>query len=192
MASYWDEGIVSSIYHLQAIAAQVAQSAAATIATGGSDQVAIATASDYVTRAKALQTRAEAQWFPLIQSLSIKGDALQLGYELAKATGKGTLTGDAAVAPDGTLIPAAQNYNVLFDQDTTTGGAVGTPAQELAVGGDVTQNLSEFGKDLTSSASKLATNYGLPVAAKVTQLLYLIAALLVVLCVLFVYEKGKS
>lgn len=164
MGTFWDEGIETSIYHLEAVAATTSN-------------------ATFVSRAKDLQTRLTDQWFPVVQAISIKGDALQLGYDLAAATNTGT------VGPD------SSNPNVLFDADTTLGGKVGTNAQEAAVGGDVGQNLSEFGQDTVKSASQLADKLHLPnlptIAAKATHILYLLAALLVVLAVLYVYERGK-
>lgn len=166
MATFWDEGLETSIYHLEQVAAT------------------LTTDATFTTRAKALETRLKNQWFPIVESISIKGDALELGYDLAAATNTGTVGSDSS------------KPNVLFDQDTTIGGKVGTDAQELAVGGDVTQNALEFGQDVTKSAQQLANTLHLPnlptVASYATKFLYLLAGLLVLLAVLYVYERGKA
>lgn len=176
MASYWDGGLVTSIYHLQQVAAQ----------TGN---------ADFVARAKDLQTRASTMFFPIVQATLIKGDALQLGYELAEATSSGSTDAPSALGTGETISAAELLWNggkpnVLFDENTS--GQVGSATQEAVVSGDVGANLSAFASDLSSSASELAKNVGLPLVSKATQLLYIMCALLVALLVLFVYERGKS
>lgn len=178
MASYWDEGLITSILRLQTVAKLIAD-------------------PDFIARANELQQRATAMKFPIVQAPFIKGDALQLGYELAASTGGGSAdapsalgSGDAVTGSK--LLWNGGQANVLFDEDTTVGGQVGTPSQEAFVGGDVAENFKAFAGDVSSSANELFKKTGAPVASKFTQITYLLAALLAALAFLYVYEKGKS
>jgi hypothetical protein len=178
MASYWDEGLITSILRLQTVAKTIAD-------------------PDFIARAAELQQRATNMKFPIVQAPFIKGDALQLGYELAASTGIGNTnapstlgTGDAVSGNK--LFWNGGQPNVLFDEDNTVGGQVGTPAQEAFTGGDVAANFSAFAGDLSSSANALYPKVGGPVVSKFTQIAYVLAALLAALAFLYVYEKGRS
>lgn len=174
MASYWDTGLETSIYHLEQVAT-----------TSGN--------ADFQTRAKALETRLKNQSFPVFQSISIKGDALQLGYDIAAATNTGSNGGNS----DG-------KNNVLFDENTLGGAVAGN--QEGIVSGDVGANVGALASDVGSTASDEAASvahaaqqlasgaapYVGPLLAKITQVLYIFMALLIALAVLYTYEKGKS
>lgn len=168
--SYWDEGIVTSVYHLQQVAAT----------TGDADLIA---------RAHDLQLRLQNQWFPVVQALGIKGDALQLGYELAQRTGQGSVNSSQTLLYGNETTPNS-SANVLYDLDTTAGGQVGTAQQEAFVGGDVGANLSALGDDLSSSASDLG-KVGHVVASQTTKLLYLLAVLLVALVALYGFNTVR-
>jgi hypothetical protein len=129
VATYWQEGILSSVRALQVAAAAASN-------------------PDWIARANDLQQRLQTQIFPPLQSLLIKGDALKLGQEIAAATGAGVTDPND---------PNSTTPNILYLQDTTVGGPVGTPQQEAFSGGDVGANLSAFGSDLSSSARELAS-----------------------------------
>jgi hypothetical protein len=71
VATYWDEGIISSVRALQVAAA----------AAGN---------AEWIQQAHDLQQRLQNEWFPLIQAWSIKRDAWALGQEIAAVTGAGS------------------------------------------------------------------------------------------------------
>lgn len=178
MASFWDEGPVSSVYHLQ----QVAK-------TSGD--------AGFIARAAALQTRLEAMTLPTFQSPFILGDALQLGYELAAATSTGSTSAPSVGLF--TYLPVAKELwfnggspNVLFDEDSTIGGVVGTPTQEAVEGGDVLANVKELGQDLSKSSSTVFKNYGAPVASKAKYFAYALIALVVLLLFFYTYESARA
>lgn len=178
MASYWDEGLITSILRVQTVAKLIAD-------------------PDFIARANELQQRATDMKFPIVQAPFIKADTLQLGYELAASTGIGSTSAPSALGSGDTVTGAKLLWNggqpnVLFDEDNTIGGQVGTPQQEAEVGGNVAANFAALGRDVASSANALYPKLGAPVASKLTQIAYLLVALLVALAVLFVYEKGKA
>lgn len=132
----------------------------------------------FVLRAKDLERRLTNQWFPVIEAPFIKGDAIALGEELATATGMGS----------------GNPRNVLYDQDTTLGGPVGTVQQEAQVSGDVVANIEAGASDVGSSASELASNVAAAAPVVGHQLLIYLRWLLLALALLvvfYVYEKAK-
>lgn len=108
MATFWDEGLQTSIYRLESLARTMGN-------------------AELLRRATDLENRLKNQWFPVLESIGIRSDALALGEELAKVTGTGKGWGP----------------NVLYEEDTTKGGIVGTASQEAAVSGDIGANLSD-------------------------------------------------
>jgi hypothetical protein len=154
MATYWDEGLQTSIYRLEVVAAKTNN-------------------PDFVARAKDLEDRLKSQWVPMFSSFFIKGDAIKLGQELAAATGLGS--GDPP------------NTSVLYDEDDTLGGRVGTIEQEAFVSGDIGAGFGAAAEDVRSSASELATSSGHALATYGRWLVLLLA----VLVVFYVYERAK-
>lgn len=178
MASYWDEGIVTSVLRLQTVAKT----------TG---------VADYIARANKLQTSLTGQILPVVTAPFIRGDALQLGYELAAATSGGSTNAPSALSTGDTvtgwkLFWNGGSPNVLFDEDTTIGGQVGSPAQEAIVGGNVAANVSALADDFSSSTSDLFKNYGAPAASKLKWIAWALVVMVALLLVLYTYEAGKS
>jgi hypothetical protein len=159
MATFWDEGLVTSVYRLQALAR--------TYANAG-----------WIDRAAQLERDLKGQWFPIFGSIPIKSDALALGEEIAKATGTG----------------AGWGPNVLYEEDRTLGGRVGTVEQEAVVSGDIGANIGAFGSDVATTVEEEAHAVAAATPVLGHQLAiygkWLLFAL-AVLVVFYVYERAK-
>lgn len=140
--TYWDEGLQASILALQRAAA----------ATGN---------ADFVSRAHELQLRLQSQWFPVVEAVFIKGDALKLDDDIKAVTGAST----------------------VYQLDAGIGGVYGVGANDPAASGDVAANVAALGQDVASSAGDLAqplAHHALKWSRYLLVLVVLLAALYVV------------
>jgi hypothetical protein len=119
MATFKDEGLETSVYRCEFVAAQ----------TGN---------ASFQTRAKDLERRLKDQWVPFFGSISIWSDTMKLGEELATATGLGAGSPrNILLAEDDTI---GGRVGTAAQEDFVSGGAIaGASAAFEDVGSSVVE-----------------------------------------------------